>query len=227
MPRPVSRPGVGAEQHLAGRGIPHRRTVGREGAALVRGPDLEAGAGRVDVGHVHGVAVPEAHVLAGSRAARGQDVERAVEQAAVVVDGRGAVDDLVLAVAVDVGSAQRVEALRGDRRVLGVGAVAAVGQSLNGFVIGTWPLSTYQRSFRLLAVPVVRRDRGARVVAAGEHGRRVLAVEVARHPRGTGRRGCRARCAPSRSRPRAGRRRRDRACSRSSRAPRRWRSRTP
>src|SRR3712207_6954423 len=47
---------------------------------------------------------------------RGQDVEGRIQQAAVVVDGGRAVDDLLPGVAVHIGHAQRVEALRGEDR---------------------------------------------------------------------------------------------------------------
>ena len=64
--------------------------------ALLNVEDFEARAVRVEVGDVHRVAVPEAG---------------RVEALAVVVDHARAVDDLVPAVAVDVGDAEVVIAL--------------------------------------------------------------------------------------------------------------------
>src|SRR5690606_28615616 len=56
---------VAAEQDLAALGGAHRPAVRGPCAALVHRPDLQALAVRVEVADVHGVAVAEAHVLAG------------------------------------------------------------------------------------------------------------------------------------------------------------------
>ena len=170
--------GVDAEEHLAGLGVAHGHAVRGQRGALVHGEDLQAGPVRVDVGDVHGVAVAEPGRRPGRGAALGQGGERAVQQAAVVVDGGGAVDDLLLAVAVHVGGAERVEALRGERAELRVGAVAAVRAVVERVGHRRPAAVDVPALAQPAAVPVVGDQRGPGVVAAGEHRRRTLAVEV-------------------------------------------------
>src|SRR5690606_9557212 len=80
---------------LTGSGIAQVVRVLINGRGFLNVENLEAGSGRVDVRHVLSVTV----IFAGNP-----------EMAAIVVDRHAAVDDLVLAVAVDVADAQIVEA---------------------------------------------------------------------------------------------------------------------
>src|SRR5699024_2042984 len=107
--------------HGAAAGVPLRRDgpqhLSRGGVAeggapfpagvrvVVDGDDLETRAGGVDVADVHRVAVTQ---------------PGRVQAGAVVVDGRGPVDDLVLLVAVDVRDGQVVVPLTGVSLVAGV-----------------------------------------------------------------------------------------------------------
>jgi hypothetical protein len=84
----------------------------------------------------------------------------------------------VLAVAVDVGRAQRVEALRGQRRELGVRAVASVRGVVERVGHRREPAVDIPALAELLAVPVVGDDGRTRVVAAGEDRAGVHSVEV-------------------------------------------------
>ena len=97
--------------------------------------DFQARAVGIDVGKVDGVAVTQA---------------RRVEPFAVVVDHAGPVDDLVLAVAVDVADAQVVVPLAAVRPIAGSAVVAVEGPDV--------------------------RERAVPPVPGGEHGPRVVAA---------------------------------------------------
>ena len=100
--------------------------TGRTVAFSWHGEDLQAGTVGIDVGDVHGVAVAESGRAPGLMLPGGRVSKELYSRSpswSMVAD---AVDDLVLAVAVDVGGAEGVEALGGDGRELRVGAVPAV-----------------------------------------------------------------------------------------------------
>ena len=110
-------------------------------------PYFQTGPIGVQVGNMHGVAVTAAG---------------RVEPLAVVIDDAGAVNDLILAVAIDVGDGELVVALSAVFLVAGRAVVAVK-----------------HPAFRELAVaPIVSGQHGAGVITATHHDARVHAVEV-------------------------------------------------
>jgi len=148
QPPPVVAGSMGTPNHLPGPGVPEiRRNASVRGLVLVGHPDFLARSVRIHVRQVQGVPMPET---------------RGVEALAVVVDGAGAVSDLVAPVAVHVA--------RDD----GVG-------SLSGVTAVSRRVGVEKPPLRQLAVaPIHRPERGPGVIAPAEHRAGPLAIQVGR-----------------------------------------------
>ena len=130
--------GVFAKADIAGLGIAQRPAVGGALALLVDIEDLQTGAVRIDVGHMHRIAVAE---LGAGPAVR-QGAVFGVEQASVMVDGCCAVHNFHAAVPINVSSRNAVVALPGQNAVhRSVPTARWQPLSLKGFAIGTKPES--------------------------------------------------------------------------------------
>src|SRR5262249_23130596 len=117
---------ITAENNTARLAVPQRIAVWRIRGAFMYHEHFEAWAVRIDIGHVHRIAVAESSDIARRCALWRHDVHRAVEQMAVVVDRRRAVNNFVEAVAVDISRTERVSTLRRNRTELRIGTRAAM-----------------------------------------------------------------------------------------------------
>ena len=145
-----------APENLAGVRVVERHARRAEGDrlafALVDAEDLEAGSRRDHVADVHRVAVPQP----------GREQSRAV-----VVHDHRAVDDLVLAVGIDVGNREIVIALARERRGGRIGKWSHADARVEDPARGQLPVP-----------PVPRRQHRAAVVAARHHDAWQAPVEV-------------------------------------------------